>query len=145
MVIGTVYSKITRKAEGKKASNMGKVYEFFYYMVEAPTVKRWTADGKEKSVTKKEIIKFSLPMGMNPDDFEVADPVEIDFTITGREWIKSDGTKDVINENKITNIKFAPVQGEDGKTTRYVPKNREMSPIPQPRDINYDYNEDLPF
>jgi len=142
-VTGTLYSKITRTAEGKKPANMGKIYEFYYYIIEAPTRKTWTADGKEKVVEKKELIKFSLPMGMSPDDFDVTDHVEIRFSITGREWTNKQGEKDVINENKISHIKFADIKTDEGNVVRN-PKKDDVFVPPTYKD-EPEEESDLPF
>lgn len=142
-IIGTLYGKITRTAEGKKANNMGKLYSFFYYTVEVPTMKTWTTDGKEKIVEKKELIKFKLPMGMSPDDYEVKDHLLIRFTITGHEFDKKDGSgKDVMNENEIKSIKFADI--ERGKANPVDAPKRDTTFIPQAGN-NTNNDDDLPF
>lgn len=145
-ITGTLYGKKTRTAEGKKATNLGKVYEFYYFIVEVPTRKTWTSDGKEKSVEKKELIKFKLSMGMNPDDFEVGDHIFVRFTITGREFEKKDGSgKDVINENEIKLIKITDTQIDKDKTaqTSQTPK-RDTTFMPA-QQSNDNEDENLPF
>jgi hypothetical protein len=146
-VTGTLYSKITRTAVGKKTTNAGKVYEFYYYVIEVPTIKVWSVEGKEKRVEKKELIKFKLPMGMSPDDFERGDHIFVRFTITGREWEKKDGSgKDVINENEIKLIKFADI--ESGQTdSRHNPNREKVFVAPTVNENVPDNNQedDLPF
>ena len=139
-ITGTLYAKKVRKVIGKQAKNLGKEYEFYYYIVEVPTRKTWTADGAEKSVEKKELVKFKLPMGMSPDDFEVGDNVFIGFNITGREFERNDGSgKDVINENDLKTIKHTDVQTKSPlRETTFIPPSQQA-------DAENDDDQDLPF
>lgn len=143
-ITGTLYSKITRTATGKKAKNLGKIYEFYYYILEVPTRKTWTVEGKERSIEKKELIKFSLPQGVNPDDFAVGDHLKLAFTITGNEWVNRDGVKDVINENKILRIGFDDIQN-GASDSRHNP-GREKVFVPQSMNTESNIDDDnLPF
>lgn len=147
---GTLYSKLTRRVVGTKAKNKGKEFEFYYYIVEAQSMIRKTEAKDDKinniAFTKKDLVKFSLPYGMSIDEFDIGDPVDIAFTITGREWTNKEGVKDVINENKITYIRFADIKTDEGKPKKdmtFVPP--QFKPASESSLGSPDVEDDLPF
>lgn len=138
-VDGVLYAKHVRTWENKVKNTHG---EFLYYVLEIPTPKRWTNEaGKEQSVTKKDLVKFMLPRGFDPDTFEIADPITINFTLAGKEYAKKDNSgKDYFLELNANNIRFTDIN------RKIVNKDDTFTgaPLVTPDDNNPN-NDDLPF
>lgn len=136
-VDGVLYAKHIRTWENKAKGTHG---EFQYYILEIPTPKRWTTEeGKEQSVTKKELVKFMLPRGFYTDTFEIADPITIEFTLSGKEYAKKDNSgKDYFLELNATSIKFTDVN------RKHIHKNDPFA-VDTPTEGPQNNPDDLPF
>jgi len=144
-VDGVLYAKHVRTWENKVKGTHG---EFLYYVLEIPTPKSWTEKAKkegekdsQKFIVKKDLVKFMLPRGFDPDTFEMADPLTIEFSLSGKEYAKKDNSgKDYFLELNATNIRFTDIN------RKRVNKDDTFTgaPLVTPDDNNPN-NDDLPF
>jgi hypothetical protein len=129
---GTLYAKECRKVKNKKKPTEPD-WEFYSIKVEHKVL----ISGR----TLTNIPEFSLEKGLSYDDFEVGDPIEIDFYMTGKKisdtWFKT--------EAKAVSIKPIEIDGVVRKArpprdTIFIPP-----PIRTDDESNDDNNDDLPF
>lgn len=137
---GVIYSKPVRTAEGREGTiNAGKTFEFPSIVLE---VKR-----DYKGTTYTELPEFELGRGVNIQDFDKGDRVEILFSLSGKS-IKSKTGKDPWHKTtaKALYIRHMDIVGNDTRSVGadFKSKKKEEAPleIPSPYDENTD---DLPF
>jgi len=143
-ISGTLYDKPIRKWTSEAKGTSGS---FLYYILDIPTPTRWNDDktGKERSTIKYNLVKFLLPKGFDPAEFEIKDEITIDFKLDGHEYAKRDGSgKDYGLELKATRISFSDINRRHVNRDKvFVTPDQKMSDIPtSSADENLD---DLPF
>jgi hypothetical protein len=142
---GIVYSKPIDVRKGKKDPT--KSYEFRSIVIETKVTNEFikVIDDKQikQRVTKPKLLKFDLSDGMNIDEFEVRDPIEISFFLDGNEYTDVNGMNQIITKPKASFIKFIDIEG--------VPKRertKEDITFAPPSQVSDDDNTDdapLPF
>ena len=147
--IGTLYAKDKRVVQGKKDPT--KTYEFWSYILEKSKVKRWMVEGKDKQATVTDYLKFSLPMGFDPESFFLGDYIKVIWEYQGKKFPKKDPSGNptadfwYISDAKAVKIEFA--QMEDGSIVNdsraYIRKEDVFVPPTEADDDNED--DSLPF
>jgi len=144
-ISGTLYDKPVRKWVSEAKGTNG---EFFYYVLDIPTPTRWNDDktGKERSTIKYNLVKFMLPKGFDPAEFEIKDEITIEFKLDGHEYAKRDGSgKDYGLELKATRISFSDINRKHINRDKVfvTPQQQASSSVPDKEDPN-DF-DNLPF
>jgi hypothetical protein len=146
IVDGILYAKPIRKWSNASKGTSG---QFEYYVLEIATPKRWEVEGKERSVTKKELVKFLLPRGQDLDAYSIGDALTIAFTLSGREYAstRSETGKDFGLELNATSVKFSDINRErtNPKRDPVFQTPEDKAKISDPESGNNDIPDDLPF
>ena len=163
-VRGVIYSKNTETVQGKKDPTQS--YQKLHLVLEVKEKGYKKRGEKDSFVTTTNLIKFEcFSPRFDVANFYKLDPVEIDFYIEGKEYIKKQGDrkgeKMLFNKNVITDIRHVDIQvGSDNKIKMTALSDIDKiadplvdDPFPEVKtnmnplkiDTEDDYDDQLPF
>ena len=161
-VRGVIYSKNTETVQGKKDPTQS--YQKLHLVLEVKEKGYKKRGEKDSFVTTTNLIKFEcFSPRFDVANFYKLDPVEIDFYIEGKEYIKKQGDrkgeKMLFNKNVITDIRHVDIQvGSDNKVKMTALSDIDKiadplgdDPFPEvktnmnPLKLDLEDDDDLPF
>ena len=145
---GVVYAKPVRVVENKKKPTEPP-YEFRSIILEVKTsYSQKSETGGEAYRTKTSLPEFQLSRGMNIDEFDISDFIEVRFSLDGKK-VNSNWHK---TELRATYIKHADLDSNQPRKSNKVdtpamsdPKELKKETVFVTPDSDNDGNEPLPF
>ena len=150
-ITGTIYKKEFTEVRGVKKPT--ETYAKHLITLEVTSSRTSTIQGKEKVFTSTQLPQFEF-FGINLDEFEKGDLVELRFYLQGKEYTKQNGEKAIFTKPVGTFMKFANLDAGhsnhkgkikvDSMTDPEVLKNKEVFRQPDPEEEGDSFG-DLPF
>jgi hypothetical protein len=144
-IIGTIYLLDYQSIPGKK--DPSKTYSKYLVTLEVSKQKEYSRGEAGKGY--KTYTEFPQFEAFNQDlsNFAVGDLVKINFSLSGKEYKKSDGSKGIFCKNILNYIRFSDIEGNSvSKPRTSTNANSNMADdyieLPDPHDDNED---NLPF
>jgi hypothetical protein len=134
-ITGTIYKKEFTEVKGVKKPT--ETYSKYLITLEVTSSRTYTIQGKEKVFTSTQLPQFEF-FGINLDEFEKGDLVEVRFYLQGKEYTKQNGEKAIFTKPVGTFMKFGDLDAGH-KSHRGKIKIDSMSnadDLPQPKREN---------
>lgn len=144
-IVGTIYKLDYQEILGVK--DPSKTYQKYLVTLEVSKQKEYSRGESGKGYkTYTELPQFEA-FGQDLSGYAVGDLVKINFSLSGKEYKKSDGSKGIFCKNILTYIRNADLDighpNHKGKiTTEEVKKDETIFQPPDPHD---EIEDDLPF
>ncbi len=149
---GTLYNKEYTEIQGKKDPTAK--YAKYILTLEVKKSREITEkDGKKRYISSTQLPQFEA-FGINLDEFEINDFIEVRFYLSGKEYTKKNGDKAIMTKPMVTYVKFADLDEKGLRTSGKQPTAAmsNVNELPQretvfvpPDPDEKDELSDLPF